>query len=206
MIDKKIVGDIPTSIRKLRIFNKIFNIILCIIILPIVFMNIVLFVKSVIIKDSVPSFLGYKFFVVLTGSMEDTLNQGDFIVTKEIQADTLQVGDIISFKESSTIITHRITKIAKENGTLVFTTKGDHNNIEDSNKVSQESIEGKLIFKIPFMGKILTFFQSIWGIIILILIPEISLLISYKKEEISNRKKAIRKKKRIIYEENNTQK
>lgn len=199
MVDKEIIGQVPKSIKNLRKLNKILNIILCIIIIPIVFVNMTILIKSLINKDTVPDFLGYKFFVVLTGSMQDTLKPGDFIISKKIDTSSLQIGDIISFKEDNTIITHRIIKIEKKDGELLFTTKGDYNNTEDDNKVEKSNIEGKYILKIPGIGKILIFFQSILGIIILIMIPVLSIILSLRREEKINMKKAIRKSKRITY-------
>lgn len=199
MVDKEIIGQVPKSVRNFRKINKIFNIILCIIILPIVFINIVMFIKSLTNKDTIPSFAGYKFFVVLTGSMEKTLNIGDFIVTKEIKAEELKAEDIISFKEQNTVVTHRIVKTSKIGDEIEFTTKGDNNNVEDTNKVNSKDVEGKYIFKIPGIGKALSFFQSIWGIIILIMIPVISIISSYRKEERINMRRALRKSKRIEY-------
>lgn len=199
MVDKEIIGQVPNSIKNFRIANKIFNIILCIIIIPIVCVNITMFIQSTINKDKVPSFLGYKFFVILTGSMEDTLNIEDFIITKEVKDTQLNIGDIISFKEKNTIITHRITQINNEGNIKIFTTKGDNNNTEDLYKVTQDKIEGKYIFKIPYMGKVLKFLQSIWGILLLILIPVTTIITSFRREQRINMKKAIRKSKRLEY-------
>lgn len=156
-------------------------------------------VKSITNKKEIPSFLGYKFFVVLTGSMQHTLNIGDFIVSKEVPVEELEENDIISFKEESTVITHRIVKVEEENGEKLYTTKGDYNNTEDDNKVKFSNVEGKFVFRIPGMGKAILFLQSIWGIIILILIPFVSIIFSYRKEERQNLKKVLRKNKRLAY-------
>lgn len=199
MVDKEIVGQVPKSVRNLRKANKIFNTVLCVIIVPILIINLTMFVKSLINKNEVPSFLGYKFFVVLTGSMQNTLNIGDFVVSKEINAEELKDSDIISFREENTVITHRIVNIEEKNGELLFTTKGDNNNTEDTNKVTENNIEGKFVFKISAIGKIISFFQSIWGIVILILIPCVSIILSYRKEERANMKKVIRKNKRLAH-------
>ena len=44
-----------------------------------------------------PSFLGYKFFVVLTGSMSPTFDVGDLVVVKETEPEAISVGDVITY-------------------------------------------------------------------------------------------------------------
>ena len=72
----------------------------------------------------------------------------------------LQEGDIISFRQGQSVITHRINKIMDENGEIVYQTKGDNNNIEDSGTITDSVIEGKVIYKIPKLGKISLFLQN----------------------------------------------
>ena len=58
------------------------------------------------------------------------------------------------------------------NGKLFYQTKGDNNNIEDPDLVDPSTIEGIMIGKIPFIGKILMWLYNnlIFVIIILVII------------------------------------
>lgn len=89
-------------------------------------------------------------------------NVGDILIIKNINSNDLNVGDVILFypqnevwKETNGPIPHRIVKKWEENGKMYFSTKGDHNfnsfeNFED--KIPQEDVVGKVIFKIPKLG------------------------------------------------------
>ena len=93
-------------------FGTIFCIILLIIMLPILIVNGVILINSYMYPDKIPSFFGYKPFIVLSGSMEPTINTGDLAISKEIDTSTLKVGDIISFKiKDNIVVTHRIVEI-----------------------------------------------------------------------------------------------
>ena len=58
--------------------------------------------------------------------------------------------------EGYTVI-HRIKSKTQKNGQFTFITKGDNNNTEDSEPVSEEQLIGKLIFKVRFLG-----YPAIW--------------------------------------------
>ncbi|MGI6120505.1 MAG: S26 family signal peptidase [Desulfosporosinus sp.] len=60
--------------------------------------------KSYIYPDKVPDFMGYKPFIVLSGSMEPTILTGDLVLTKEISAGTIAKDDIIAFKTDKRIL------------------------------------------------------------------------------------------------------
>ena len=48
-------------------------------------------------KGVQPSFFGYKFFTVLTGSMSPTININDLVIVKEVKPEEIEVNDIITF-------------------------------------------------------------------------------------------------------------
>ncbi len=99
--------------------------------------------------------------------LHNGFRRGDVIVLKGIKPEKLGIGDIIVFdaKESYPVI-HRIfnkTKIggeAKGNFSMSFNTKGDHNPYPIQNArlnelhVEEDSIRGKALFKIPYIGYI----------------------------------------------------
>ena len=101
------------------------------------------------------SFMGYRFFNVATGSMIPVYYIHDVIIVKEVDANTLKVGDDVAYKGTrggleGKIITHRIIKIEeKNNGDLVFFTKGVNSSAEDPSIVANQilgKVEGKLFF------------------------------------------------------------
>ena len=59
-----------------------------------------------------PSFLGYKFFVVLTGSMSPTLDVGDLVIVKDTEPEAIAVGDVITYSVGNdNVVTHRVKEI-----------------------------------------------------------------------------------------------
>ena len=68
----------------------------------------------------IPDIMGYRLYVVQSGSMEPDIQTGSLVISKRVSPDNLVVGDVITFKskdESTTLVTHRINEILKEEGT-----------------------------------------------------------------------------------------
>ncbi len=144
------------------------NIVLIVILIPVVFFCSVIFVNSLIKPDEVPSFFGWKPFIVLTGSMETQIFAGDVAVVKEVDIDVIKENDIIAFKQNDIVTTHRVVEIIEESGKKKFITKGDNNNTLDDGYVLEDGIEGKYQFDIPKLGTVLMFIQKPSGFIICI--------------------------------------
>ncbi len=135
------------------------------------------------------SILGFRLFIVLTGSMQGFINQGELIITKSEKEQSIKVGDVITFISSDTAIygqinTHRIVKI--ENGG--FYTKGDANFSQDTSPVSYNQILGKVIFHSPFLGWLIRALGKPLNMVIFLIFPIILIAIS----DIKNAKKKIK--------------
>ena len=110
-------------------------IVISVLVLLVILIGIV-FVQKKTNPDEIPTILGYKPFIVLSGSMETELYKGDLAIVKNVDVNDLKVNDIIAFKDTDNyIVTHRIVEIIKDNGVTKFVTKGDNNNIKDSGYV-----------------------------------------------------------------------
>ena len=84
--------------------------------------------------------------------LKDGFNKGDIMVLRGSKPENLEVGDTIVFMSQSAPypIIHRIIQIEEEDS-YTFTTKGDHNSREDI-PINENSIIGKAILRIPFLG------------------------------------------------------
>ena len=156
--------------------KKILKAIFWIILVFIAIYSTIIIFQKIIWKDKTPSFLGYKNFIVLTGSMEPTLNIGDIVFVKETT--DIKEQDIVSFKVNNAVVTHRIIEIKKEDEKTFYITKGDANSSNDTELLSIENVEGKYSFKISFLGNLILFFQKPIGIFGLFSIFAIVLIIS----------------------------
>lgn len=184
------------SNKKSRVgIGTIFGIILCIILIPALVVNITLIVKSFLYPEEVPSFMGYKPFIVLTGSMEPVFYSGDLVMVKEVEADSLQVGDVIAFREGTAVITHRIVQVEGADQELRFITKGDNNNVNDRRPVTVEQLEGVYLYRISKLGNFAMFMQTPVGMALFIALPLLSfILYDILRRTLFERKKAQRTK------------
>ena len=156
--------------------------VLCIILLPILLINITLIIKSYTNTDEVPSVGGFLPLIVLTDSMYPEIESGDLIICHTISGDEVKVGDVVAFFDpagnGTSIVTHRVTEITEENGGLAFRTKGDANNVEDSLLVPEKSLVGIYRSRIAGAGNIAMFMQTSTGLIVCVVLPLI-LLVGY---------------------------
>ena len=158
--------------------STVINILLCIILLPVIFINVTVIINSYLHPNDIPGIFGIKPVAVLSGSMEDTFMTGDLIFIKETDPTTLKKGDVICYLVSDQAITHRIVDVTKENGNPVYTTKGDANNSIDQNTVKPEQIQGIWSgIRWSRMGDFIVFLSSTTGMIIFILCPILLLII-----------------------------
>lgn len=176
--------------KKSKIVFAVLKTIIIIMLIPIIFFNSVIIVDSILHKDEIPSFFGWKPFIVMSGSMQAELYAGDVAIIKEVDTEELKVGDIIAYQESKDfVVTHRvIDEVIDEEGQRKFVTKGDNNNEVDLKQVSMDQIEGKYIDKISKIGHLLLFIQTPIGTVISVSIPIGILLILHAIENKKNSK------------------
>lgn len=120
------------------------------------------------IRGEEPRLLGYRLYVVDSGSMSPTINMGSMIIVKEMQPNEINKMDIITYygHDSSSRVTHRAVDII-DNGKS-FITMGDANETEDPMPVEGDKLIGKVVFKIPYIGTIFKFLSTKLGMGLLI--------------------------------------
>ena len=160
----------------------VFGTVMCVILVPILIINLILIVKSFINKEEVPSVGGVFPLIVLTDSMYPEIESGDLIINATLEPEEVKVGDVISFFDpagnGTTIVTHRVINIYSENGEIYFNTKGDYNNTEDKLPVPGEDLVGIYKTRIPGAGNVAMFMQTTTGLIVCVVLP-IVLLVAY---------------------------
>lgn len=173
-------GDSLMSRTKNKVDAKqrvltIIGTILCIILLPMLIINVTLIAKSYIHEDEVPSLGGLFPMIVLTDSMYPEIASGDLIICHTIDAEDVQVGDVISFYDpmgnGTSVVTHRVLEVKTENGEPSFITKGDNNNVEDQVPVEAGDVIGSYRSRIPGAGNIAMFMQTTPGLILCCVCP-----------------------------------
>ena len=156
--------------------------ILCILLLPILVINLTLIAKSYIHKDQVPSVGGIFPMIVLTDSMYPEIESGDLIICRTADPEDIRLGDVITFFDPSgngtTTVTHRVIEVMVDNGQISWRTKGDNNNAEDQVAVSAAELVGIYRSRIPGAGNVAMFMQTTPGLIICVGLP-ILLLVGF---------------------------
>lgn len=174
---------------------NIIGIILCIVLVPILIMNLVLIVKSFADPDSVPSINGYSPLIVLTESMDPDIKAGDLIITKSIDKSDIEVGMTVSFfdpnSDSGAVVTHQIIEKVIQDGQVLYRTKGINNNIADRELVPEDNVIGEYTgTRFAGLGSIVLFAQSTWGLVICILIIVILFGIFILSSYLGNKKRS----------------
>ena len=115
---------------------------------------------------TVPQFMGYDIYNVVSGSMEPAIPIGSIIYVKPVDPEDVKVGEIIVFEAGDSVVMHRVRENNVVSGN--FTTKGDANNVEDLSKVSYSDFVGIVARHIPVLGQLLILFESTVGRICMI--------------------------------------
>jgi len=166
----------------------------CLIIL--ITLSLVVVVKTTLADD--PSVLGFRFFYIISGSMEPTIPVSAAVITKR-QAE-YAVGDVITFRSSDAAIldcpnTHRIVNVIVNDGQLVYQTQGDANSLPDAELVPFDDVFGKVVCITPPLnrvGEFLEFLLTPSGFFVLLVIPMLLLTVVAMKEFAKNCQAALR--------------
>ncbi|MFH1601706.1 MAG: signal peptidase I [Candidatus Shapirobacteria bacterium] len=151
---------------------------------------------------------GFRLFSVKSASMFPVLKAGDLIIIK--RDNFYAVNDIVTFareagadKKDGKTVTHRIVDKSNLGEKIFYITKGDANETADRELVAFENILGKKVFAFPLAGYLISYTQTLPGLLILIVIPGTviiySELIKIKTELFSLLDKKKSSKSRIIF-------
>lgn len=178
-------------------FKKIVNIVVNIItvLLFILTFTVLILGLKARSENKMTVIFGYTYSRVASDSMEPNLYIGDIIFTKDVDFEDIktdedngkvQTGDIIVFKRGDRYIVHRAIR-TNEDGSIV--TKGDKYG-EDDEPVTEDIYVGKVVFKIPKLGKLVEKQNLIFTIIIIIFVIIIINEIKNIIKNITDEKKA----------------
>lgn len=164
--------------KKTELAISVINNVLCVILIPIILINVAVIANTYIHPDEIPGVFGIKPVAVLSGSMEDTIKTGDLIFLKKPDVSSLKKGDVICFLSSGQAVTHRIVDTKQENGETVYVTKGDANNTNDREPVKPDQVQGVWSgMRLGGMGNFVIFLSSTTGMIVFIVCPILLLII-----------------------------
>ncbi|QKY18066.1 signal peptidase I [Halorubrum sp. CBA1229] len=119
-------------------------------------------------------------YVVLSGSMEPTINTGDVVVVDDVDPADIEERDVITYLRSGsdTPTTHRVVGINEDGGERSFVTQGDANDDPDASPVAASEVRGQVVFTIPYIGYVIQFGSTTTGFVALVVVPFALLLLS----------------------------
>ncbi len=127
-------------------------------------------------RSTEKSLFGFRYYTILTASMEPELSIGDMVFVRLVDADKIEVGDVITLNPSSdsdAYLTHRVVEKIEDyegSGVTCFRTKGDANDTEDGFLIDEDRVIGKMCFSVPKLGYVVRFVQLRWYFVIPLLV------------------------------------
>lgn len=164
----------------------------------------------------VSQFIGYKFYVVLSDSMEPQIPTFSLICTK-VEPPTkelnLKKDDIITFYadrfDKNIIVTHHFNQTDKDiSGNTIYRTNAQGKTELDMYRTERKDIIGTYAFHIPYVGKLFLFLKSKYGALMLAEIFTIMLInrtIQARWAEKEEKKANVGKEKHATDDDNKNQ-
>ncbi len=118
-------------------------------------------------EGKVPTFFGYSFSVVVTGSMEPDIRVGELLIVRETPMERICEGDDVLFISQSgpiegEAIVHRVIEVGTDGEGIYFRTQGVNNgNVPDNDRVHRSNYVGKAVGHSVFWGKIFGFLSDL---------------------------------------------
>ena len=147
---------------------KSIKILLGIAVVLMLLLYLLLIIETTFLGGKTPTIFGKKFFIIVSNSMEPEIKVGDVAVFEKNE--NIKVGDIIAFKRKNMVIVHRIVDKVDIDNKVMYQTKGDNNNTTDIGFTDIENVEGVLVDKVPFIGKVFIWIYNNLFIIVFICI------------------------------------
>jgi len=171
-----------------RLIKRLLSILSTLMLVCILFLGAVMFYYNSKAKAAQQQGISYTapfgLYTIISGSMEPNIHVYDVVVALEPQdLSSIKVGDVITFISSwdlnyGTTVTHRVVDVAKTaSGEYQFSTKGDNNQSADGAVVTKDNLIGKVILRIPQLGRLQFFIATKMGWFIVVFIPALGIII-----------------------------
>jgi signal peptidase len=125
----------------------------------------------VLVVMSVANVVGFRLLVIRSGSMRPTLGVGELVLSRSTPATDIRVGEIVSFHDPAVedqLVTHRVVSVSRSGSELTVTTKGDANIATETWKIDDSSSVGRLLFAVPYVGRVVYLISSPYVLVIIL--------------------------------------
>lgn len=172
-------SDMSAGKRVRRTIGRVWTILLISLCVALLFILGRILFGRLIMGERVPSVFGYSLLRVSSGSMSDSINEGDIIVVRS--ADKYECGDVITFfsRGDAYSTTHRIIEVT-DGGE--FVTRGDANSTTDSELVAPDTVVGRVELVIGRQG-VFIFILALVALAVAILLLRRNTTAKHKKKQ-----------------------
>lgn len=125
-------------------------------------------VIAALLPITVPRYMGYEVYNVISGSMEPEIPVGSAIYVEAVDPSSIGEGDIIAFMSGGTIVMHRVVSNHTVEGYLI--TKGDANEEQDFGEVDYQNVRGIVARHIPHLGQLMMILSGTVGKVLLFIL------------------------------------
>lgn len=132
---------------------------------------------TVFMPDLTVKIFRFQPFITVTESMDPVIKVNDVVVVTAFDIDEAEVGDIITFKAdidyngTEETVTHYIYEIDQSGEQTIIRTnrhfETDENITPDTWLIPAEDVIGSYAFQIPYLGLLIGFIKSPYGIVII---------------------------------------
>lgn len=169
-----------TSSMRHRV-GTVLGIVLCVLLVPVLAVNLILIARGFVSPEEVPSIGGVCPLIVLTDSMYPEIQSGDLIICHSADPEEVQVGDTIAFFDpagnGTSVVSHSVVKVMEDDNGISWVTRGIANNADDATPVPAENLVGVYQTRLPGVGNVVMFMQTIPGIILCVVCPILLLVV-----------------------------
>jgi len=133
----------------------------------------------------IPTAFSGSLAIVRSSSMEPAMPAGALAVMLPVDTEEVKVGDIIAFdppwdSNPDVTVSHRVIGVYYYDERILFDTKGDATEDSDPEYVPAQSVHGKVLFSIPYLGyaanSIIGYVRTWLGFVTLVCIPMVILV------------------------------
>ena len=171
-----------------RLISRILSITFSLILVLLIILGALMFYFNMKVKSFEKRGLVYTppfgIYTIVSGSMMPEINVYDVVVAVNSKnPEDIEVGDIITYVSSWDLnyglnITHRVVKRTKnEQGEYSYITKGDNNQNNDGAPVPYSNVIGKVVLRIPQLGRLQFILSTKAGWFFAIFIPALAVVI-----------------------------
>ena len=130
------------------------------------------FAGGLLAAIALPLAFGGRPLVVLSGSMEPTLDTGDIVVVRRIGPRDARAGDVVTYRNpDGDLVTHRVRGVRRRGPRFELVTKGDANNASERWTMEADGELSRALYRIPLAGRLLARTSSREGKLLLIVAP-----------------------------------